>query len=76
MRHDVALHDVINGHLAYIQREKDIAFYIWLRPRAVNVMHARSARDEIINSLRENYYYYYYHYHGNNNNNNFENMSA
>ena len=26
---------------------------IWLRPRAVHVMHARFARDEIINSLRE-----------------------
>ena len=75
MRQDVALRDVISGHQAYIQREKDIAFCIWLRPRAVNVMHARSARDEIINLLRENYYYYY-HYHSNNKNNDFENMST
>ena len=27
---------------------------IWLRPRAVYVMRARFARDEIINLLREN----------------------
>ena len=31
-----------------------IEFCIWLRPRVVHVMHARFARDEIINSLREN----------------------
>ena len=29
-------------------------FCIWLRPRAVHVMHARLAHDEIMNSLREN----------------------
>ena len=27
---------------------------IWLRPHAVHVMRARFARDEIVNSLREN----------------------
>ena len=31
-----------------------IAFCIWLRPHAVHVMHARFARDKVINSLREN----------------------
>ena len=43
----------------YSEKERSIylwriAFCIWLRPRAVHVMHARFARDEIINSLREN----------------------
>ena len=61
MLHDVALHDVICEHQAYVQRKKDlfiygacIAFCIWLRPHEVHVMHARFAREEIINSLREN----------------------
>ena len=30
-----------------------IKFCIWLRPRAVHVMEVRFARDEIINSIRE-----------------------
>ena len=41
MLHDVALHDAIGGHQAYIYRE---IFYIWLIPRAVHVIHVRFAR--------------------------------
>ena len=46
MLHDVTLHDVTGGHQAYIHRKKKIylwriEFCIWLRPRAVYVMHAR-----------------------------------
>ena len=57
MLHDVALHDVTGGHQAYIHTEIYGAsnFCSWLRPRAVHVMHAPLAFDEIINSLRENY---------------------
>ena len=41
MLHDLTLHDVIVG-----------IFCSWLRPRAVHVLRARFARDEITNSLR------------------------
>ena len=54
MFHDEAQHDVIRGHQVYIHR-KNIYVYlfighricIWLESRAVHVMRARFARDEI-----------------------------
>ena len=49
MLHDVGLHDVIGGHQAYIHRKRlihlwRIEFCIWLRPRAVHVIHVRAKR--------------------------------
>ena len=62
MLHDVALHDVIGGHQAYIHRDLwRMKFCIWLRLPAVHVMHAHLTRDEIINSLREKYVLVYTH---------------
>ena len=49
------LHDVIGGHQAYIHEKIDlwrIKFCRWVRPRAVNRLRARYARDDIIKSLR------------------------
>ena len=37
MLHDVTLHDVIDGHQAYIH----VQFWSWLRPRAVHALRAR-----------------------------------
>ena len=49
------LHDVIGGYQAYIQRKVYLLlleFGSWLRPRVVNRLSARFARDKIIKSLR------------------------
>ena len=37
MLHDVTLHEVIDGHQAFIQ----VQFCSWLRPLAVNALHTR-----------------------------------
>ena len=57
MLHEVKLHDVVGRHQEiYSKKERwGIQFCIWLRPRAAHVMRASFARDEIINSLRENH---------------------
>ena len=56
MLHDVALHDVIGRHQAYIQRKKDLFIYAHrilhlAKTTRVHVMHARFVHDEIINSV-------------------------
>ena len=56
MLHDVALHDVIGGHQAYILAKIDIFMGHRILYLAKTTRGSHDARDEIINSLRENNY--------------------